>query len=383
MADATLCSGSSYSTCTNAGYTDHGYGANNGTSYWGMYQGHNCTNYVAYVLQTVNHKSPVTGLGNANNWATNASSKGFIVNNRAVKGSVAQWNSYAGGTGVDGHVAYVESVSSDGSITVSEDAYSAGPFRWRVISPGSSYWPSNFIRFGWRGPSGLIYTVDFPITGDWDGDGRTDIGVVQGNVFNLLYPDGHTGVIPFGNGPTTDIPITGNWDGVGGDEIGVVRGGTFYLRQYNGTVTTINYGNGNAAGDIPITGDWDGVGGDEIGVVQGGAFNLRSYNGSTTVILFGNSIAGGHIPIIGDWDGNGSDEPGVVGGGVFYAWRPNGAPAWTWTFGNGINGGHIPITGNWDGVGGTDAGVVYGGIFDRDIVHTQTAYGNGVYAVMP
>ena len=54
MADASLCSGSGYSSCVSAGYTDHGYGANSGNSYWHMYSGHNCTNYVAYVEQIVN-----------------------------------------------------------------------------------------------------------------------------------------------------------------------------------------------------------------------------------------------------------------------------------------------------------------------------------------
>ena len=54
LADTVLCSGASYSTCTNAGYTDHGYGANSGNSYWQIDPGHNCTNYAAYVEQTVN-----------------------------------------------------------------------------------------------------------------------------------------------------------------------------------------------------------------------------------------------------------------------------------------------------------------------------------------
>src|ERR1700761_5286133 len=43
-----LCTG--YSGCNAVGDSDAGYGAHSGTSYWGMYAGHNCTNYAAYRL---------------------------------------------------------------------------------------------------------------------------------------------------------------------------------------------------------------------------------------------------------------------------------------------------------------------------------------------
>src|SRR5207245_7229789 len=47
FADSTICSGNDWTTCPSAGYTDHGYGTNSNNMYWGMYSGHNCTNYVA------------------------------------------------------------------------------------------------------------------------------------------------------------------------------------------------------------------------------------------------------------------------------------------------------------------------------------------------
>src|SRR5947209_11739050 len=120
-ANTTLCSGANYSTCTNAGYTDHGYGANNGNSYWGMYTGHNCTNYVAYVEQTVNGApTPSYSLGNADTWYSRAGAHHVTTNHTPAKGSTAWWGD-AKWNGNSGHVAYVESVNSDGSITVSED----------------------------------------------------------------------------------------------------------------------------------------------------------------------------------------------------------------------------------------------------------------------
>lgn len=61
--------------------------------------------------------------GNANNWASAASSAGYTVNNSPEAGSILQSSE-----GPMGHVAYVENVNSDGSVEVSEMNYSGGPF---------------------------------------------------------------------------------------------------------------------------------------------------------------------------------------------------------------------------------------------------------------
>jgi len=146
FADTYLCSGNSYTTCTNVGYTDHGYSAHSSTSYWTMTSGHNCTNYVAYVESTVNGAAtPSYNLGNADAWASNASSHGVTVDTTPVVGSVAQWGDSTNHP--TGHVAIVEAVNSDGSITVSEDNFSSGPFAWETISTGDSNWPNHFIHF--------------------------------------------------------------------------------------------------------------------------------------------------------------------------------------------------------------------------------------------
>lgn len=156
-----LCSGNDYSTCTSVGYTDHGYGglnadgtATNSHSYWNMYAGHNYTNYAAYMAIQNGAKTPSVDLGVAADWANNAkkSTTNIPVNGTPAAGAIAQYNAYAGESGASGHVAYVESVAynSDGSpssITISEDNFQYGPFRWRKIPAGDSDWPSNFIHF--------------------------------------------------------------------------------------------------------------------------------------------------------------------------------------------------------------------------------------------
>jgi surface antigen len=146
LADTVLCSGTSYSVCINAGYTDHGYHEHSGTSYWGADTGHNCTNYVAYVETLNGVARPSYHLGNAWQWWSEAS--GHVPENGTpAVGAVAWWGKNQGGVGSAGHVAYVEAVGGNGSITISEDAFPSGPFDWRVISAGSARWPGGFIHF--------------------------------------------------------------------------------------------------------------------------------------------------------------------------------------------------------------------------------------------
>lgn len=75
-----------------------------------------------YVYDRVGGKISTTW-GNANNWASAAQADGYTVNHTPEKGAILQSSA-----GSYGHVAYVESVSSDGSVTVSEMNYSGGPF---------------------------------------------------------------------------------------------------------------------------------------------------------------------------------------------------------------------------------------------------------------
>ena len=54
-----------YGVCINAGYTDHGYHAHSGATYWRADTGHNCTNYVAYVETLNGVARPSYHLGDA------------------------------------------------------------------------------------------------------------------------------------------------------------------------------------------------------------------------------------------------------------------------------------------------------------------------------
>ena len=137
-ASSLLCSG--YAACERAGYDDFGYERNQRTSYWRMYTGTNCTNYVAYRLVTTNgmpNVRPKSGVGNARDWGTAMAS---ITDQTPTVGSVAWW----GRTG--NHVAYVEKVASPTEIIVSESNWGRS-FDHRRITKSGSGWPDGFIHF--------------------------------------------------------------------------------------------------------------------------------------------------------------------------------------------------------------------------------------------
>jgi len=75
---------------------------------------------------------------NANSWDTGAAADGYTVNHKPAVGSILQSD-----LGYYGHVAFVESVNSNGSITISEMNYGASPgivtYRTIPASQVSSY----------------------------------------------------------------------------------------------------------------------------------------------------------------------------------------------------------------------------------------------------
>ena len=138
-----LCTG--YDACAQAGYPHAGYKKASANSYWGMYAGHNCTNYVAYRLikNGMSATRPWSGSGMAYAWGRLNPTK---VDQIPKVGAVAWWDSHRWPMGESGHVSYVEEVVSPTEIWVSEDNWS-GDFHWRKITASGKGWPSGFIHF--------------------------------------------------------------------------------------------------------------------------------------------------------------------------------------------------------------------------------------------
>ncbi len=96
---------------------------------WGMYS-RQCVSYTAFkVSQTYGNMPYWGGRGNANEWGNNARAAGIPVSQTPKAGTVGVQYS-----GTYGHVAWVESVNSDGTLTISQfNANWSGDYsRWIV-----------------------------------------------------------------------------------------------------------------------------------------------------------------------------------------------------------------------------------------------------------
>ncbi|MDA8100768.1 MAG: hypothetical protein M0042_14220 [Nitrospiraceae bacterium] len=113
---------------------------------------------------------------------------------------------------------------------------------------------------------GLAHAL--PVTGDWTGDGITKIGVYADGIWYLDLSgngawDGEPtdGLYMFGVGLSQAVPVTGDWNADGKTEIGVSENGAWYL-DLNGNglwdgepIDAVHPAFG-ANGALPVTGKW-------------------------------------------------------------------------------------------------------------------------------
>jgi hypothetical protein len=193
---------------------------------------------------------------------------------------------------------------------------------------------------------------DYPIVGDWDGNGTATIGIYRNGSFYLRNSNtiGFAEVV-FAFGMAGDQPVAGDWNHDGVDTIGVYRNGTFFLRNSNATGNPDMIFVLGIPGDVGIAGDWNNDGFDTTGVFRpsNGALYLKNANTTGIADTQINYGIPGDKPVTGDWDNNGTDTIGVYRNGTFYLRNSNTIGFADITFALGIPGDH-PIAGNWDGL---------------------------------
>ena len=255
------------------------------------------------------------------------------------------------------------------------------------------------LRFGIRG--------GIPITGDFDGDGKTEVGIFKdGSWFIDLNNNGvwDAGDLWAKLGHRGDRPVTGDWDGDGKTDIGI------YGPAWSGDPRAVAHEPGipdphnpntnvhkniprqpeqtakgdrkmkltshgkpradlidhvfffGTPGDVPVVGDWNGDGTHTIAVFRSGTW-WRDTDGNgkrskaDVKTHFGQS---GDLPVVGDFNGDGIDELGVYRNGIWYID----------TNGNGVidaedqvfqlgGPGDKPIVGDWNGDGKAEPGVYH------------------------
>jgi hypothetical protein len=237
----------------------------------------------------------------------------------------------------------------DVSLAIGRDKDSAGVFR---PSNGALYLKvSNFSGYA---DIAINYGIpnDYPVVGDWDGNGTDTIGIFRNGVFYLRNAN-TIGIadIYFNFGSPGDQPIAGDWNGDGVDTIGLYRPSTFtfYLRNSNTTGAPDATFQLGMPGDVGIAGDWNGDGSDTTGVFRpsNGVIFLKNTNASGYADIGINYGIGGDKPVTGDWDNNGTDTIGVLRGNTFYLRNSNTVGYADMVFDLGIPG-DMPIAGDWD-----------------------------------
>jgi hypothetical protein len=210
---------------------------------------------------------------------------------------------------------------------------------WYMDTTGNGVWDGVLMdkmmpSFGVGLPNAI------PVTGDWDGTGVVRVGVFSNGMWYLdIKGDGvwdggiMDRVIPnFGQGLPNVMPVTGDWDGSGKTRIGVFTNGTWYLDIKGdgvwdgGIVDRVipNFGQG-LPNVMPVTGDWDGSGKTRIGVFTNGTWYLDIkgdgvWDGGTMDKMmpnFGQGLTNA-MPVAGDWDGTGVVRVGVFTNGTWY-----------------------------------------------------------------
>lgn len=265
--------------------------------------------------------------------------------------------------GVNFQISYVGGTGNDVVITVTSNT--RAPFDFDgdgktdigVFRPTAGTW--YMLRSSDNGFVAQSFGLgtDQIVPGDYDGDGNADIAVWRPSIgywYILNSSDNSFRATPFGQ--VGDVPAPADYDGDGKDDLAVYRAsaGTFY--QLFSADNSFHFQQWGANGDVPVMGDYDGDGKTDIAIFRPSIstfYILQSSNSSVIASQFGQN---GDNPIAGDFDGDGKTDVAVYrpnNGGWYYLQSSDGAfkgVAWGTT-------GDIPSAGDYDGDGKWDEAV--------------------------
>jgi protocatechuate 3,4-dioxygenase beta subunit len=228
--------------------------------------------------------------------------------------------------------------------------------QWFIDLNGNGVWDKEDL---W---AKLGYDEDLPITGDWDGDGKIDIGI-----YGRAWPGDPKAVAEEPGLPNPDNVNTGVRKNAPLERKLAVVGSRVMQRTSAGKPRedvidhVFFYGK---PGDYPIAGNWNGSGIDTIGVFRDGIWKLDmngdgKWSDTDMTVEMGQQ---GDLPVVGDFNGDGVDELGVYRNGTWYIDTNNDHVLddrdMIIKFGNP---GDTPVVGDWNGDGSDEVGTYHNG----------------------
>jgi len=253
---------------------------------------------------------------------------------------------------------------------------------WALDANGNGVFDAGDKYFPFTSQPGAI-----AVSGDWNGDGRSKIGIYFNGFWALDYngngvwdgPNGGDKFYAMGGNSATYLPMVGDWTGDGRTKIGYYNKG-FWALDLNGNGTFDAgdgfYSIGGNAGETPLLGDWNGDKRTKVGVYLNGTFTL-DYDGdgkftAADKLYTGFSYVPGDQPVVGDWSGSGTTKIGIYRNG-FWVLDYNGNGTYDgigasgdrfYAFGG--QAGNVPMVADWSGDGRSKIGYYNGGFWALD-----------------
>ncbi|MDD5676849.1 MAG: hypothetical protein PHW60_02520 [Kiritimatiellae bacterium] len=246
----------------------------------------------------------------------------------------------------------------DGRSDIGIYDYNAGI--WRVFTMNVGYFECPFGSA--QTPMAGDYDGDglsLPMVGDYDGDGRTDFSFYDKGLWTIYFTQSGRQPVAGGFGDASMVPVQGDYDGDGHTELGVYDTDSSYWYIYNLWSGRLDVRSFGAPGMIPVPGDYNGDGAVDYALYAPATGNwmigcAHKYYGTWSVSSGG--LGGpGWMPVPGDYDGDGRSDYCLfnesTGGWIIYT-----------TTGQSAQGGFgwagcVPVPGDYDGDGRTDLAI--------------------------
>jgi uncharacterized delta-60 repeat protein len=251
---------------------------------------------------------------------------------------------------------------SDPAVLITDQSIFAAQF------PGGNTGAGEVVQFGIPGAPSTL-----PAPGAYDGQGIDELAVYlpQLGAFAIRpYSGGKDEIIPFGTPgyggtPTSmynSLPAPGDYDGSGKTELGVYLpaiDAIAYRPANGGPDVYFRFQNNGTGPTLPAPGDYYGTGRDDFAIYQNFTRNYEIANpvtGQVTVYTFPSTISPEAVPVPGDYDGSGLIEPAVfdpVSGNITY--RSLASQSFVTIHIVPAESGAFPAPGDYDGSGKTEA----------------------------